>query len=76
MAARGARMFDTTTSYDASEQVAGSTVNELGIANVRFWATNVKVASVTFSRVCVRKRRAHASMWIFMDVRPTDSTCV
>ncbi len=24
--------------------MAGSTVNKLGIANVRFWATNVKVA--------------------------------
>ena len=39
-------------------------------------ATKVKVASVTFSRTCVWNRRAQASIWIFMDVRPTLSTAV
>src|SRR5947209_5738644 len=38
--------------------------------------TNVKVASVTFSRSCVWKRCAHASTWIFIEVRPTLSTSV
>ena len=33
-------------------------------------ATKVKVASVTFSMRLVRKRWAHASMLIFIDVRP------
>jgi hypothetical protein len=39
-------------------------------------ATKVKVASVTFSRSCVRRRRAHASTWTFIEVRPTPSMAV
>ena len=34
-------------------------------------ATKVKVASVTFSREWVRKRLAQASIWIFIELRPT-----
>ena len=37
-------------------------------------ATNVKVASVTFSRCCVWNRLAQASTWIFIEVRPTPSS--
>ena len=39
-------------------------------------ATKVKFASVTFSWMCVWKRRAQASTWIFIEVRPIDSTSV
>ena len=39
-------------------------------------ATKVKFASVTFSWICVSKRRAQASTWIFIEVRPTLSTRV
>ena len=39
-------------------------------------ATKVKVASVTFSRSCVSRRRAHASTWTFIEVRPTPSMAV
>ena len=39
-------------------------------------ATKVKLASVTFSRACVWKRRAQASTWIFIEVRPTRSMLV
>jgi hypothetical protein len=39
-------------------------------------ATKVKVASVTFSRSCVNRRRAHASTWTFIEVRPTPSMAV
>ena len=39
-------------------------------------ATKVKVASVTFSRSCVSRRRAHASTWTFIEVRPTPSIAV
>jgi aryl-alcohol dehydrogenase-like predicted oxidoreductase len=44
MAEKGATVFDTAPGYGASEQVAGSIVNELGIANKLFWATKVNVA--------------------------------
>lgn len=44
MADKGATVFDTAPGYGASEQVAGSIVNELGIANRMFWATKVNVA--------------------------------
>ena len=37
-------------------------------------ATKVKVAAVTLSRACVRKRRAQASTPMRMEVRPTRST--
>ena len=39
-------------------------------------ATKVKLASVTFSWICVWKRRAQASTWIFIEVRPVLSTAV
>ena len=39
-------------------------------------ATKVKVASVTFSCRWVSKRRAQASTWIFIEVRPMLSTSV
>lgn len=44
MADRGARVFDTASSYGASEQVVGDIVNELGMARKMFWATKMNVA--------------------------------
>ena len=44
MVDHGARVFDTAPAYGASEQVAGSIANELGIAEKIFWATKVNVA--------------------------------
>ena len=41
----GGTVFDTAPSYGASEEVAGSLVNELGLADKVFWATKVNVAS-------------------------------
>jgi hypothetical protein len=39
-------------------------------------ATNVKLASVTFSWISVWKRRAQASTWMTIEVRPMLSTAV
>jgi aryl-alcohol dehydrogenase-like predicted oxidoreductase len=44
MVDNGAKVFDTAPSYGASEQVAGTIANELGIQNKIFWATKVNVA--------------------------------
>ncbi|HVS30502.1 MAG TPA: aldo/keto reductase [Thermoanaerobaculia bacterium] len=44
MVEHGAKVFDTAPAYGASEQVAGSIANELGIAGKIFWATKVNVA--------------------------------
>ena len=44
MVERGARVFDTAPGYGASEQVAGTIVNELGLANKLFWATKVNAS--------------------------------
>ena len=44
MVDRGARVFDTAPSYGASEAVAATLVNEMGIAGKLFWATKVNVA--------------------------------
>ena len=44
MVDRGARVFDTAPSYGASEAVAASIVNEMGVASRLFWATKVNVA--------------------------------
>lgn len=44
MADRGAAVLDTAPAYGASEQVAGSIAQELGITNKIFWATKVNVA--------------------------------
>lgn len=59
-------------------RVAGAQAGKLGPATgsgrgrpSSSTATKVKVASVTFSRVWVRKRRAQASTAIFIEVRPT-----
>lgn len=41
MVDRGAAVFDTAPSYGASEQVAGTIVSDLGIADKVFWATKV-----------------------------------
>jgi len=40
----GGSVFDTAPSYGASEEVAGTIANELGIQNDIFWATKVNVA--------------------------------
>lgn len=40
----GGRVFDTAPSYGASEEVAGSLVNELGVRDEIFWATKLNVA--------------------------------
>jgi len=40
----GGTVFDTAPSYGASEDVAGSLTNELGITDRIFWATKVNVA--------------------------------
>lgn len=40
----GGAVFDTAPGYGASEEVAGSIANELGIQNDIFWATKVNVA--------------------------------
>jgi aryl-alcohol dehydrogenase-like predicted oxidoreductase len=40
----GGSVFDTAPSYGASEEVAGSLANELGIEDQIFWATKVNVA--------------------------------
>ena len=44
MAGRGASVLDTAPAYGASEQVAGSIAQELGISDKIFWATKVNVA--------------------------------
>ncbi|MGZ5476841.1 MAG: aldo/keto reductase [Thermoanaerobaculia bacterium] len=44
MADRGASVLDTAPAYGASEQVAGSIAQELGISDKIFWATKVNVA--------------------------------
>ena len=44
MVDRGARVFDTAPSYGASEAVAATLVNQMGIAGTLFWATKVNVA--------------------------------
>lgn len=44
MVDRGARVFDTAPSYGASEAVAASIVNEMGVASRLFWATKVNAA--------------------------------
>lgn len=44
MVDRGATVFDTAPSYGASEEVACSLVNEMGVARRMFWATKVNVA--------------------------------
>jgi aryl-alcohol dehydrogenase-like predicted oxidoreductase len=41
---RGGKVFDTAPSYGASEEVAGSIANELGVSDRIFWATKVNVA--------------------------------
>ena len=41
---QGGAVFDTAPSYGASEEVAGRTVQDLGIAERVFWATKVNVA--------------------------------
>ncbi len=41
MVERGASVFDTAPSYGASEEVAGTIVNDLGLADKMFWATKV-----------------------------------
>lgn len=41
----GGTVFDTAPSYGASEEVAGTLVQELGLASKVFWATKVNVAS-------------------------------
>jgi aryl-alcohol dehydrogenase-like predicted oxidoreductase len=43
MVARGATVFDTAPGYGASEKVAGSIAQELGIEKTIFWATKVNV---------------------------------
>ncbi len=45
MAELGGTVFDTAPSYGASEEVAGTLVNELGLVDRMFWATKVNVAS-------------------------------
>lgn len=40
----GGTVFDTAPSYGASEQVAGTLVQEAGLADKIFWATKVNVA--------------------------------
>jgi aryl-alcohol dehydrogenase-like predicted oxidoreductase len=44
MVERGGAVFDTAPSYGASEEVAGSMAQELGITDPLFWATKVNVA--------------------------------
>ena len=44
LANQGGSVFDTAPSYGASEEVAGSLVQELGIQESIFWATKVNVA--------------------------------
>jgi aryl-alcohol dehydrogenase-like predicted oxidoreductase len=41
---RGGRVFDTAPGYGASEHVAGTIANELGIRDKIFWATKVNAA--------------------------------
>jgi aryl-alcohol dehydrogenase-like predicted oxidoreductase len=41
----GGSVFDTAPSYGASEEVAGSIANDLGIRDRIFWATKVNVAA-------------------------------
>ncbi|MGZ8867544.1 MAG: aldo/keto reductase [Thermoanaerobaculia bacterium] len=45
MIERGATVIDTAPAYGASEEVAGSIANELGVAKKIFWATKVNVAA-------------------------------
>jgi aryl-alcohol dehydrogenase-like predicted oxidoreductase len=44
MVQHGGRVFDTAPGYGASEEVAGTIAQELGIADQLFWATKVNVA--------------------------------
>jgi aryl-alcohol dehydrogenase-like predicted oxidoreductase len=44
MLEHGGTVFDTAPGYGASEEVAGSIVNDLGIADRLFWATKLNVA--------------------------------
>jgi aryl-alcohol dehydrogenase-like predicted oxidoreductase len=44
MIEHGGTVFDTAPGYGASEEVAGSIANELGIQDQIFWATKVNVA--------------------------------
>jgi aryl-alcohol dehydrogenase-like predicted oxidoreductase len=44
MVQQGGRVFDTAPGYGASEEVAGTIAQELGIADQLFWATKVNVA--------------------------------
>jgi aryl-alcohol dehydrogenase-like predicted oxidoreductase len=44
MVALGGTVFDTAPGYGASEEVAGSIAQELGIADKLFWATKLNVA--------------------------------
>ena len=40
----GGTVFDTAPGYGASEEVAGQIVQDLGLTNELFWATQVNVA--------------------------------
>ena len=44
----GGRVFDTAPSYGASEEVAGTIANELGIRDQIFWATKVNASGRDF----------------------------
>ncbi len=44
MVEEGGSVFDTAPGYGASEEVAGTVANELGIQDQIFWATKVNVA--------------------------------
>ena len=44
----GGRVFDTAPSYGASEEVAGTIANELGIRDKIFWATKVNASGRDF----------------------------
>jgi aryl-alcohol dehydrogenase-like predicted oxidoreductase len=44
----GGRVFDTAPSYGASEEVAGTIANELGLRDKIFWATKVNASGRDF----------------------------
>jgi aryl-alcohol dehydrogenase-like predicted oxidoreductase len=44
LASRGGKVFDTAPGYGASEEVAGRSVQQLGIGQQLFWATKLNVA--------------------------------
>lgn len=48
MVDNGGRVFDTAPSYGASEEVAGSIANELGLRDKIFWATKVNASGRDF----------------------------